>query len=179
MALNWWFKDSNETLTLSITTNDVPAVATALAAGIGWNLTRRRWLAAGACGVAGAAGLALWQRPRRYEFEGVVTDTDNQPLANVVVSAGNTSTRTDAAGRFRLRLPGAKPAWVRLQFSKAGYKPELRNAATGETFPVSGSTPAGGSISPLPGGQQLRGLLPARPYASDFFLILMSSRLIF
>ena len=118
----------------AIASSDVSVVAAALATAIGWNLTRRRWLAGVTSAALGATVLAIWQRPRSFELEGVVTDTDNLPLAGVLVGIDNNSAKTDTLGRFTIRLHGTRPAWVTLQFTKDGYQPESRNAATGEVF---------------------------------------------
>lgn len=118
----------------AVAIKDPAAVAKALAARIGWTLTRRRWLSAGAGAAMGAAALAYWLRPQAYEFEGEVTDTDSLPLAEVDVAADTASAQTDAQGKFRLRLQGLQPEYVRLQFSKNGYRKESRNAATGQAF---------------------------------------------
>jgi hypothetical protein len=118
----------------AITTQEAPVAAAALAARIGWNLTRRRSFAVCAAGAVSAAALGVWMRPRNYDFEGVVTDTDSLPISGVVVICENASTLTDSEGRFRLRLQGVKPEWLRLQFSKPGYQTESSYVATGETF---------------------------------------------
>jgi len=76
------------------------AVATALAERIGWNLTRRNWIAAAAMATTAAGAVAVWQRRRNYEFEGVVTDIDSQPLSSVIVTAENMSCQTDVQGKF-------------------------------------------------------------------------------
>ena len=117
----------------AVTLKEPPAVANALATRIGSTLTRRRWLSAGAVGAVGTAALAFWLK-RSYELEGEVTDSDSLPLAGVEVVAENASTKTDTQGKFRLRLQGSQPEWVRLQFSKEGYQKESRNAATGQVF---------------------------------------------
>jgi TIR domain len=114
----------------AVTVKEPPAVAEALATRIGLTLTRRRWLAAGAGGAIGAAALAYWLRPQGYEFEGEVTGSDSLPLAGVDVAAETASVKTDALGKFRLRLQGSQPEWVRLQFSKDGYQKESRNCSS-------------------------------------------------
>jgi hypothetical protein len=118
----------------AVTIKEPPEVAKALATRIGWTLTRRRWLSAGAGAALGAAALGYWFRPQGYEFDGEVTDSDSLPLAGVEVAADRASVKTDAHGRFRLHLQGSQPEWVRVQFSKDGYQRESRNAATGQTF---------------------------------------------
>jgi hypothetical protein len=47
-----------------------------------------------------AGAVAVWQRRRNYEFEGVVTDIDSQPLSSVIVTAENMSCQTDVQGKF-------------------------------------------------------------------------------
>lgn len=118
----------------AVTLKEPHAVAAALATRLGWTMTRRRWLTAGTGGALATGVVAFWLRPRGYEFEGEVTDSDSLPLAGVEVGVENASTKTNAQGKFRLHLQGLQPEWVKIQFSKDGYQAESRNAATGQPF---------------------------------------------
>jgi hypothetical protein len=120
-----------------ITAADPADVAAALAKSVGWNLPRRRLLAAGIAGIVMAAGSAAWiehTKTQGFELHGVVSDDQNLPLAGAEIVAESASALTDATGHYILNLKGLKPDYVGLRFKKTGFKEELMNVPTEGLF---------------------------------------------
>lgn len=100
---------------------------------LGWRLRTRRFMQGGALLLLLlAATLIEWRAhrpPPPWEFEGRVTDSvTNLPVSGVTVEieAGNRefTTATGGDGRYAIRLPQPKPEYLRLVFSKQGYRGE-------------------------------------------------------
>ena len=127
---------------------DPAAVAALLKPALSWPLRKRRaaWLAT-AVVAAALLGVVAWHishppPPPPWEFRGEVTDRVSAmpiPGVEVDVMKGNdiqTSTVTDASGRFDLKIEGAKPESIDLRFRKDGYGWDRNSFSTDIPQPI-------------------------------------------
>jgi hypothetical protein len=126
---------------------DGAKVAAALRPYLGWPLARRRTVhILGALVMAIALVFGVWRGthpppPPPWEFQGEVIDRQTQiPIAGVEVDVetdqgGKQIARTDAQGKYVVRLPQPQPKTVTVLYRKDGYEAEHPiNVLTGQPF---------------------------------------------
>jgi hypothetical protein len=126
----------------AITAETPEQAAEAIAGELGWTTNRRRLLAGlvATAVMTTGSGLFITRKLARrdsqltWEFHGVVGDNRHVPLADVKITIGNATARSDAQGRYTLRLAGQRPERVELLFQKEGYQSESIVASTERNF---------------------------------------------
>jgi len=78
-------------------------------------------------------------QPEEEDFEGFVTNADDQPIADVTVKTlnGNIVTQTAADGSYSLTLPtDLRDSLIKIEFSKQGYADLTQNLPVQNPLPV-------------------------------------------
>jgi hypothetical protein len=109
-----------------ITAADPEQAAMAVQVALGWGLTRRRWVTAGAvAAVAGAVCLGWPKAPPparpRFVFRGHVQD-ERGPVAGATVSANGVAAVSKVDGSFELTLAADPGPTINLRVSRQGYQ---------------------------------------------------------
>jgi len=118
-----------------ITANEPALVAAALKEKLGWSLTRRRWIAAGATLTVSAGVWIVWPKPPpvapppKPVFRGHVQDERGDPVAGAIVSADGATATSQSDGTFVLTLASSPGQTITLGVTCHGYRPrQIDNA---------------------------------------------------